>query len=103
MKTQSLVCVPDEEIMKGEPVMNTESRFEPLVPGQIRPGTDHFGRYLVDSKLRERVRRRYLSRPTHLRSKDDRDHSLLVKRWWATKCPNPRTARLAKHGEGYTA
>ncbi len=33
--------------------MNTEARFEPLEPGQIRPGTILFGRYVVDSKLGE--------------------------------------------------
>ena len=44
--------------------------------------------------------RRYLSRPTYLGSKDDRDNSLLVKRRLTTKCPYQRVARLAKHGEG---
>src|SRR3954447_19651093 len=33
--------------------MNTQARFEPLEPGQIRPGTIRFGRYLVVSKLGE--------------------------------------------------
>ena len=63
----------------------------------------HDNRVVIADSVSRILGRRYLSRPTHLGSKDDRDHSLLVKRRWATKCPDPRAARLAKHGEGYTA
>ena len=63
----------------------------------------HDNRVVIADAVSRILGRRYLSRPTYLRSKDNRDHSLLVKRWWATKCPDPRAARLAKHGEGYTA
>jgi predicted nuclease of restriction endonuclease-like (RecB) superfamily len=63
----------------------------------------HDNRVVIADPVSRILGRRYLSRPTHLGSKDDRDHSLLVKRWWATKCPDPRAARLAKYGEGYTA
>jgi hypothetical protein len=63
----------------------------------------HDNRVNIADAVSRILGRRYLSRPTYLRSKDDRDHSLLVKRWWATKCPDPRAARLAKYGEGYTA
>jgi hypothetical protein len=63
----------------------------------------HDNRVVIADAVSRILGRRYLSRPTYLGSKDDRDHSLLVKRWWATKCPDPRAARLAKHGEGYTA
>ncbi len=63
----------------------------------------HDNREVIADSVSRILGRRYLSRPTYLRSKDDRDHSLLVKRRWATKCPDPRAARLAKYGEGYTA
>ena len=60
----------------------------------------HDDRVLIADPVSRILGRRYLSRPTYLRSKDDRDHSLLVKRRLTTKCPYQRTARLAKHGEG---
>jgi hypothetical protein len=60
----------------------------------------HDNRVIVADSVSGILGRRYLSRPTYLRSNDDRDHSLLVKRWWAMKCPDPRAARLAKYGEG---
>ncbi|MGP0069035.1 MAG: hypothetical protein ACLQGP_36220 [Isosphaeraceae bacterium] len=63
----------------------------------------HDNREVIADSVSRILGRRYLSRPTYLRSKDDWDHSLLVKRRWATKCPDPRAARLAKYGEGYTA
>ena len=56
----------------------------------------HDNRVVIADSVSRILGRRYLSRPTYLRSKDDRDHSLLVKRWWATRCPDPRAARLAK-------
>lgn len=56
----------------------------------------HDNRVIIADSVSRILGRRCLSRPTHLGSKDDRDHSLLVKRWWATKCPDPRAARLAK-------
>jgi hypothetical protein len=56
----------------------------------------HDNRVVIADSVSRILGRRYLSRPTYLGSKDDRDHSLLVKRWWATKCPDPRAARLAK-------
>src|SRR3954447_23081162 len=56
----------------------------------------HDNRVNIADAVSRILGRRYLSRPTHLGSKDARDHSLLVKRWWATKCPDPRAARLAK-------
>jgi hypothetical protein len=63
----------------------------------------HDNRVNIADSVSRILGRRYLSRPTYLGSKDDGDHSLLVKRRWATKCPDPRAARLAKYGEGYTA
>jgi transaldolase len=60
----------------------------------------HDNRVVIADSVSRILGMRYLSRPTYLRSKDDRDHSLLVKRWWAPKCPDPRAARLAKYGEG---
>ncbi len=63
----------------------------------------HDNRVSIADSVSRILGRRYLNRPTYLGSKDDRDNSLLVKRWWATKCPDPRAARFAKHGEGYTA
>jgi hypothetical protein len=63
----------------------------------------HDNRVVIADSVSRILGRRYLSRPTYLRSKDDRDHSLLVKRWWTTKCPDPRAARLAKYGESDTA
>src|SRR4051794_28280053 len=44
---------PRQGKMKGGPEMNTQAQFEPPEPGQIRPGTILFGRYLVVSKLGE--------------------------------------------------
>jgi hypothetical protein len=64
------------------------------------PDVRHDNRVVIADSVSRILGRRYLSRPTYLKSKDDRDHSLLVKRWWATKCPDPRAARLAKYGEG---
>jgi hypothetical protein len=63
----------------------------------------HVNRVTIADAVSGILGRRYLSQPTYLRSKDDRDHSLLVKRWLTTKCPDQRAARLAKYGEGYTA
>jgi hypothetical protein len=63
----------------------------------------HDNRVNIADTVSRILGRRCLSRPTYLGSKDDGDHSLLVKRRWATKCPDPRAARLAKHGEGSTA
>lgn len=63
----------------------------------------HDNRVNIADPVSRILGRRYLSRPTHLGSKDDRDHSLLVKRRLTTKCPDQRAARLARHGEGYTA
>jgi hypothetical protein len=55
----------------------------------------HDNRVNIADTVSRILGRRYLSRPTHLGSKDARDHSLLVKRWLMTKCPDQRTARLA--------
>ncbi len=55
----------------------------------------HDNRVSIADAVSRILGRRYLSRPTHLGSKDARDHSLLVKRWLTTKCPDQRTARLA--------
>jgi DUF1016 N-terminal domain len=63
----------------------------------------HDNRVNIADSVSRILGRRYLSRPTDLGSKDDREHRLLVKRWWATKCPDPRAAKLAKYGEGCTA
>jgi hypothetical protein len=75
------------------------SRFPDRYLFEVR----HDNRVVIADSVSRILGRRYLSRPTYLRSKDDRDRSLLVKRWWTTKCPDPRAARLAKYGEGYTA
>jgi hypothetical protein len=63
----------------------------------------HDNRVNIADPVSRILGRRYLSRPTHLGSKDARDHSLLVKRRLTTKCPDQRAARLAGQGEGYTA
>ncbi len=63
----------------------------------------HDNREGIADSVSRTLGRRYLSRPTYSPSKDVGEHSLLVKRRWATKCPDPRAARLAKKGEGYTA
>ena len=63
----------------------------------------HDNRVSIADAVSRILGRRYLSRPTHLGSKDARDHRLLVKRRLTTKCPDQRAARLARQGEGYTA
>ena len=98
-------------LRQGAAVTNFQDRLAPPHAGlatQILKDPYHFdvrhdNRVVIADSVSRILGRRYLSRPTYLRSKDDRDHSLLVKRWWATKCPDPRAARLAKYGEGYTA
>ncbi|VTS00492.1 Uncharacterized protein OS=gamma proteobacterium HdN1 GN=HDN1F_36730 PE=4 SV=1: DUF1016 [Gemmata massiliana] len=63
----------------------------------------HDNREGITDSVSRTLGRGCLSRSTYSPSKDVGEHSLLVKRRWATKCPNPRAARLAKKGEGYTA
>jgi hypothetical protein len=76
------------------------SRNEVVIGKRWSPGSRSMDRYDHEVRHDNRVviadpvsrilGRRYLSRPTYLGSKDDRDHSLLVKRWWATKCDTTR-------------
>lgn len=48
----------------------------------------HDNRDCIAGSVSKTLGRRCLSRPTYLRSKDVREHSLLVKRRWMTKCPD---------------
>src|SRR5207237_2054984 len=48
----------------------------------------HDNREGIADAVSRTLGRRCLSRPTYLKSKDDREHSLLVKRRLTTKCPD---------------
>jgi hypothetical protein len=63
----------------------------------------HDNREGIADPVSRTLGRRCLNRPTYSSLKDGGEHSLLAKRRWATKCPDPRAARFAKYGEGYTA
>jgi predicted nuclease of restriction endonuclease-like (RecB) superfamily len=90
-------------IRQGAAVTNFEERLSPPQAGlaaQILKDPYHFdvrhdNRVNIADSVSRILGRRYLSRPTHLGSKDARDHSLLVKRRLTTKCPDQRAARLA--------
>jgi hypothetical protein len=89
---------PDELIADDLAALRDEDRMTPDLVFRDPYFLDvrHDNRVVIADSVSRILGRRYLSRPTYLGSKDDRDHSLLVKRWWATKCPDPRAARLAK-------
>jgi hypothetical protein len=92
----------DEVIARDIAALRDEDRITPdlVFRDPYFLAVRHDNRVVIADSVSRILGRRYLSRPTYLKSKDDRDHSLLVKRWWATKCPDPRAARLAKYGEG---
>ncbi len=107
----TLMIKGDAHRRQGRAISNFPERLPPpqsdLVTQSLKDpyifDVRHDNRVSIADSVSRILGRRYLNRPTYLGSKDDRDNSLLVKRWWATKCPDPRAARFAKHGEGYTA
>src|SRR5262249_5449363 len=51
-------------------------------------GVRHDNRESIADTVSRTLGRKCLSRPTYLNSKDDKEHSLLVKRRLTTKCPD---------------
>ena len=106
----TLMIKGDAHRRQGRAISNFPERLPPpqsdLVTQSLKDpyifDVGHDNRVNIADSVSRILGRRYLSRPTTLGSKDDREHSLLVKRWWATKCP-AQAVRLAKYGEGYTA